>query len=354
MVTLQRLCLLSLLLIGFTATLPAQMDSAAPPSRKTGKIYLDVVVTPKNGKPVAGLQQQDFTLLDNKVAQSLTSFQAFGPQAPVEVILVIDAVNATYQTVAFERQQIEKFLQANGNHLAHPTALAVLTDTGTQMQNSFSTDGKQLSDALDHYTVGLRTIRRSTGIYGADERLQLSLKALQELSAREGPRPGRKLILWVSPGWPILSGPGIQLDNKQQQGIYATIVSVSTMLREGRITLYNIDPLGASQSVSRAFYYESFMKGVSKPSQTDIGDLSLQVLSTQSGGLVLTSSNDVAALLQRAIDDAEAYYEVSFNPSPSEHGDEYHRLDVQVAGPGLTARTRQSYYANPSSQSGER
>ncbi len=89
------------------------------------------------------------------------------------------------------------------------------------------------------------------------------------------------------------------------------------------------------------------MKGVSKPSQVDAGDLSLQVLATQSGGLALHSSNDVAGLLQTCLADTEAYYELSFKPLPAEHRDEYHHLEIRLARPGLTGRTREGYYAQP-------
>jgi hypothetical protein len=42
-----------------------------------GAITLDVVVTPKSGPPVSGLQQLDFTILDHKAPQAIASFQAF-------------------------------------------------------------------------------------------------------------------------------------------------------------------------------------------------------------------------------------------------------------------------------------
>ena len=59
-------------------------------------MLLDVVVTAKSGAPARGLQQQDFTLSDNKVKQTISSFQAVdGRQAPIDVIVVIDAVNAS-------------------------------------------------------------------------------------------------------------------------------------------------------------------------------------------------------------------------------------------------------------------
>jgi VWFA-related protein len=324
-------------------------EGKGPSESASGEIHLDVVVTPKSGAPVAGLQQQDFTLLDNKVPQTVTSFQSFGgSRAPIEVLLVVDAVNTDYQNLGYERDEIEKFLRLDGGHLAHPTALAVFTDTGTQIQEEFTSDGNALSGMLEMYTVGLRTIHGSSGIYGAEERFQLSIAAVEKLVAREAGRPGRKIILWVSPGWPFLSGPRVELDSKQQRQLFTTIVSLSTQLRRASITLYSIDPLGIADIGSRTFYYEEFLKGVSKPSQVQAGDLALEVLATQSGGLVLKSGNDVVAQLQKCLADTEEYYEISFVPTPADQRDTYHKLEVRVVKPGLTARTRQGYYTQTS------
>jgi len=330
----------------YAAVLSAQ-QTTSPPGPAATRIYLDVVVTPKSGPPVAELQQQDFTVLDNKVRQPITTFHASGgSQSPIEVILLVDTVNLAYERVAWERGEIDKFLRANGGRLAHPTGLAFFSDAGTQIQEGFSTDGNELSASLDHYAVGLRDIRRSSQYEGLD-RFQLSMTALRELAGREAARPGRKIILWVSPGWPLLSGPRIYLDYKQQQQIFANIVDLSTQLRLGHVTLYSIDPLGASEGVGRDFYYETFLKGVSKPGQAVFGDLGLQVLATQTGGLALNASNDVASLLHTCLADTEAYYELSFDPPPGDRRDEYHHLEILVAKPGLIARTRQGYYSQP-------
>ena len=338
--------LLLLAFLQFPSLTSAQQNTPAGDS--TGKIHLDVVVTAKSGPPVAGLHQQDFTVLDNKTQRPVTSFQALGgSQAPIEIVLLVDAVNITYQRLAYARTEIEKFLRANEGRLAHPTTLAIFTDGGTQIQEGSSSDGNALSADLDKYAVGLRTIRRSSGIYGADERFQLSLTALHQLAVREAARPGRKVILWVSPGWPLLSGPNIELSPKQRQQIFSDIVNLSTELRQAHVTLYSIDPLGADESLQHDFYYESFLKGVSKPNQVNIGDLALQVIATQTGGLALSSSNDVSALLQKSMADMDAYYELSFDPPPADHRDEYHHIEVQVAKPGLAARTLQGYYAEP-------
>ena len=337
----------SLLVISAASYVHGQQTVPALSTPASG-ISLDVVVNPRSGGPVSGLQQQDFTVLDNKVARPITSFVAVaGQEAPVEVILLVDAVNARYDTVAYEKGQIGRFLLADGGALMHPVTLAVLTDKGTQIQQSSSRDGKALNAALDQYAISLRTIRQSAGFYGAEERLDISLRALEGLVAREETKPGRKIILWVSPGWPLLSGPGVQLDNKQQQQIFRQVAALSTSLRRARITLYSVNPLGTSESLLRTDYYRSFLNGVSRPSQVDPGDLSLQVLAMQTGGLVMNSNNDITEMLQRAMNDSKAYYEISFEGAVADHADEYHRLDVQIAKPGLVARTRTGYYTQP-------
>jgi len=331
-------------LIPSVLTLAQQPPTSSPDSHR---IYLDVVVAPKSGPPVAGLQKQDFTVLDNKASQPIATFSALGgPQAPVEVVLLVDAVNSPYSTVSYEREQIDKFLKADGGHLAHPVSLAVFTDTGTKIQQGPSSNGNEVSAALDQSTIALREIHRDSQ-YEAIDRLQLGLKALHDLATQEANRPGRKIIMWVSPGWPLLSGPEVTLDSKETQQIFSQIVDLSTLLRRGRITLYSINPLGAAAGVGRDTYYEEFLKGVSKSGQAQLGDLGLQVLAVQSGGLALTGDNDISGLLARCMADTKTYYELSFDAPRAEHPDEYHQLLIQVAKPGLTARTRTGYYAQP-------
>ena len=326
----------------------AGAQQSVPAKAPGGRITLDVVVSPKRGEPVAGLTQSEFTVLDNKVQQPIASFRALnGAQTPFEVILVVDAVNVPFSRLAFAREEIEKFLGANGGHLEQPTALAILTDTGTQLQQGFTRDGSGLRASFDKYDIGLREIRRSAGFYGASERFQTSLEGMRRLVAREAGRPGRKLLIWISPGWPLLSGPEVDLSKKQSDAIFRDVISFSTQLRQGRVTLDVVNPIGSVEGPAEEFYYEQFLSPVRKPSQVDIGDLGLQVLATQSGGIVLNGNNDIAGLLERCVEGTRSTYEISFGAPPSEQPNEFHLVEVKVDQPGLTVRTRNGYYANP-------
>jgi VWFA-related protein len=342
-----RICLFLVVLLPGMVTASAQQ---IPPTAEASSrsVRLNVVVAGKSGSPVTGLQRQDFTLVDNKSPRPITSFKAVSVvQEPVQVILLIDAVNIDFNRVAYVREEVQKFLRANGGHLAHPTTIAVLTDKGTQMQKDFSSDGNALSASLDHYTIGLRQITRGTGIWGANDRVQISLTAVRQLTAYAASAPGRTIVLWVSPGWPLLSGARIQLDSKQQQQIFDDVITFSTQLRQANVTLYNINPLGPGENLLRANYYQDFVKGVSKSEQTDLADLSLQVLTAQSGGLVLQGDSDVTGMLTRCLEDTASWYEITFDPPAAERPNEYHRVEITVDKPGLTARTRTGYYAQP-------
>ncbi len=215
------------------------------------------------------------------------------------------------------------------------------------MQKEFTVDGNALSASLDHYTIGLREISRNSGIWGANERLQISLTATQQLTSYAGSIPGRKIVLWVSPGWPLLSGARIELDGRQQRRIFANVVSFSKELQRSNLTLYSINPLGPEESLLRENYYENFVKGVSNPNQTDLADLSLQVLAIQSGGLALNGSSDVVGALKRSVDDTKSWYEIAFKTPSAEKPNEYYHIEVTIDEPGLNARTRDGYYAQP-------
>jgi VWFA-related protein len=166
------------------------------------------------------------------------------------------------------------------------------------------------------------------------------------LAAYESGRPGRKIILWVSPGWPLLSGPRVDLSGSQRTAIFNDITFLSTTLRDAHTSVYAINPRGVGESVGQAFYYEQFTDGVKKPSDDNIGNLGLQVIATETGGLVLNSTG-VAELLQQSVADNVAYYRLSFEPPPTEKRDVYHSLKVTVAKPGVTVATSTGYYAEP-------
>jgi hypothetical protein len=118
-----------------------QSSAAAPVNAADGRIKLDVVVTDAKGAPVAGLTQQDFTLQDNGQSRQILSFNAFAgashpPDPPVQAIVLLDAVNMRYSAMVQARADIDRFLRANGGHLALPTVVFVFTEQGLRAHSS--------------------------------------------------------------------------------------------------------------------------------------------------------------------------------------------------------------------------
>jgi VWFA-related protein len=350
---------------GFFCWLPGFAQQPAPAigqlqtrAAADHRLVLDVAVTDKSGKAVKGLEQKDFTVLDNGHPQTVLSFQANGgsegapanvsPETPVQIILLVDEVNTNFSRVAYERDQLKRFLLQNGGKLARPMSLAFFSDTGTDIQNATSRNGNALLAVFDQHETALRSIRRGEGVYGALERFQLSLNTLNALISKEATFPGRKIVLWISPGWPILSGPDVTLTDKERSSLFASIVSISTALRETRMTLYNINPEGAENAGDfQAFYYKEFLKPVTTARQVVPGNLALQVLAIHSGGLVFSASNDITAQIDRCVADADAFYTLTLDAATAEKPNEYHAIEVKVAAPGLTPRTTSGYYVQP-------
>lgn len=326
----------------------AQRSEAATAAGK-GRIQLDVVVTDKAGNLVTGLGRQDFTLLNNNQPRPILWFDAVdgtGSKAdpPVEVILLIDTVNLNFEGVSFVRQEIARFLTQNGGHLAQPVSIFLLSDENLSRLSRPSTDGNALAAELNQADSKLRTITRSQGAYGAIDRLKISLQGISVISETEAKRPGRKLLIWAGPGWPMLDNVNFDSTPQQQRGNFTLIAGLSGALRAARLSVYSIS---AGQSNLQAFLYRDFVKGVRSPENANPPNMALKVLAVQSGGQVVGPDNDLASQMARCAADGGFYYTMSFDPPRADRTNEYHELKVQIDRPGLIARTRTGYYNQP-------
>jgi VWFA-related protein len=332
---------------------PAKAPRLPSPISPQGRIQLDVLVSDAGGKPVFGLQPPDFTILDDNQPRKLLSFRSYDgvnvkPDPPVEVILLVDTVNLPFQQTSFIRQEIARFLRQNGGHLAQPVSLMLLTEAGLRIQPRPSVDGNALLTVLDQIKGTVHGIYGAMGSEGDLQRFQLSLRQMAATAENEAGRPGRKLLIWVGPGWPILESRNFTFSDKDQRRYFAATVELSTKLREARMAVYSVSPANSVAGTgTRDFLYKDFLKGVRSPRQSDTGDLALKVLAIQSGGRNLGPDNDIAGQIYTCIADANAFYTLTFNPPPAEHADEYHDLKVTVSQPGLTVRNNTGYYNQP-------
>ena len=273
-------------------------------------IGLDVLVIGKDGKPVGELEPSAFSILDNNEPRKILSFRRTDGIAgnrvdpPVEVIIVLDSVNMAYQAVTQLRLQLLRYLRQNGGHLTQPVSVFVYGSDGLHVQPAPSKDGNALAAMLDTSVGTVRSRATAAGDYGLAEQFDSSLQTLKGIAENEAHKPGRKVLIWLGSGWPLLDSPKFLKSNEGEQRYFKNIVEVSKALRVARITVYGIYTLN---SASDQFLYEGFLKPVKDFHKADAGNLSMQVLARQTGGRVLGPTNDIAGEIGECIGEIGAY-----------------------------------------------
>jgi VWFA-related protein len=332
---------------------PPKPASPVSPVTPEGHIKLDVMVNDAAGNAVTGLDPADFKLLDNNQPRRILSFRSYDgaavkPNPPVQVILVFDTANLPFSQVAFTRQEVTKFLTRNGGRLAQPTSIFVFSEDGLRVQPRPSLDGTALTAELGQVKGNIRTLNPAMGAGGDLERFQRSVRQMATIAENFASRPGRKLLIWIGPGWPMLDPANMEFTDRDQQRYFDAIVELSTRLREARMVLSSVSPGSSTMDAGlHALLYQDFLKPVKAPRQADTGNLALKVLVTQTGGRILGPDNDLASQIEACVADANAFYTLSFDPPHADHVDEYHDLKVVVDKPGLTVRTNTGYYNQP-------
>jgi VWFA-related protein len=317
--------LLSLLII---STLHSQTtDTANSPhatfQSKVHVVLLDVVVTDHNDQPVAGLQKEDFEVLEEGKPQAIASFgehkgvppnrAAIAPLPPNFYtnyplskptdsvnVLVLDALNTPLGDQATVRQQMVSYLKKiqPGPRLAIFTLLSRM-----RMVEGFTADPSVLLAALNNKKLGggpqsspllrtdtednadaqlinamassqapLESIRAMKEFLGQSKnfqtysRVEVTLQALQQLARYLGGFPGRKNVIWFSGSFPvsILPTQGQNYDFSFSDEIKQELRKTTNMLAAAQVAIYPIaaEGLDTDSYVTSSRQYVPDMSGV--------------------------------------------------------------------------------------------
>ena len=159
----------------------------------------------------------------------------------------------------------------------------------------------------------------------------------------ERKEPGRKLLFWIGPGWPLL---GSDATSQQEDYFINQIVSLQNQMREARVQVFNLRifrPTMPPASIS----YQNYQKGIQRKDEAEEMYLTLQVLAIASGGRVTLPSHDVAGEIARTVNEESVYYTLQFKPDNAERPQKFHELAVQIGQPGAVARLITGYYEAP-------
>jgi len=357
--------------------IPRSHEAREQRYRALHHMILNVVVTDASGHPASGLKPEDFTLFDNQKQQELASFRAVNGAegaAPTNVVLVLDTVNSTPRSLAFEIKEIQKYLRQSEGNLSNPTSLAVLTGSGIRFSQA-TIDGealwqqsKELVKDIQTYTCTAKEVNAvaslplvghgGTGAGGwiekvndgacLSERFTLSLNGLSALVAAKKDLPGRAIFIWIGPGWPKLWGAEFQADSPAiRHNHFRHLVELSNSLREAQVTLDAVSSPDLFHTAELTSVRKDISEGVRTESRIAASSLALETLARHSGGQVMTTGKDIAGYIAASVVDATVYYALSFDFAPAPEPDEFHALQVTVNSPGVKVRTNREYYAEP-------
>ena len=327
----------------------------------THMVVLDVVVTNSSGHHAKSLEQGDFTITEDGVAQKIVSFEASGKQALArherrdatmnsepasgspQTILVLDELNTDWVVNAQARKYLQKFFVTHGPRLEQPTALLALTNEGLEMICNYTRDAQTLDVALGRHRTALPYhIMNAEGVQGGYDRLGISLTAMYQIAQASTDHQSRKNLVWIGEGIPVLNLAVAQttlgssaLDHGAQEKARQLVRRLANSLLEARISVYTVNPLG--------LIYTSDIRD--PRILTTEGELIFENIAPETGGKIFRNLNDVAFLVDKSVRDGSRYYTLAYYPSNRDWNGRFREIKVSVNHPGLEARTRLGYYA---------
>jgi VWFA-related protein len=191
---------------------------------------------------------------------------------------------------------------------------------------------------------------------GLHNDVQFTLDALRNMVTMLAGMPGRKAVLYVSDGIPMISGYdvfyAVQDKFKEQAPALSAITEFdsSRKLEElanaanaNRVTFYTIDAGGLR--VLSSYTAENARPGAgAMTDQMSIQNSqdSIVMLAERTGGISVLNANDVAPHLDRIGRDFTSFYSLGY--SPNHHGDgRFHKITVKVKRKGVELRHREGY-----------
>jgi VWFA-related protein len=388
---------------------PAQPPDqpAQPPVFRAGINYVrvDVIISDKNGNPVADLQASDFDISEDGKPQKIDTFKLIKldggtseslKQPPKEIrndfdeeseaarddvrlfAIFLDDYHVRRGASMAVRGQLARFidtqigpsdmvgvmypLEATGSVRMTRNHSAVSRGLQGFLGRKYEYEPKnQFEEQYAHYPT--ETVERV--------RNQVSLSALKALIVHMGSlKEGRKSLILVSEGYTYMVPPQMRNADAQQPGAgnpnafnpgagqndinedraaWSLGLDMDSDLREiydtanrNNVAIYAVDPRGLP-----GFEFD-INEGVGL--QTDTKYLSttmdsLRTLAENTDGRAIVNRNDIATGMKQITRDSSAYYLIGYNSVQAPTDGKFHEIKVKVKRPGVQVRARRGYWA---------
>lgn len=172
--------------------------------------------------------------------------------------------------------------------------------------------------------------------------------------------PGRKTVIYFSGGFPL------------QQDTEDAFKNIIHTANRSNVSFYCLDINGlattsTNQQVLSAFRHASASESLNVNGNNSAGITAAQaeatdslheagtqdpqntlaMLSEETGGVLVANTNDFRAPIHKAVEDAESYYEITYNPHIAKYDGSFRGVAVKTSVKDLRVQTRAGYFALP-------
>jgi VWFA-related protein len=404
---------------------PAADASTTTLKTKARLVLVDVVVTTDKGDPVTGLQKKDFEVFEDGKPQTISTFEEHRgapitqiqmPPLPPHVftnfplvqaadsvnIILLDALNTPARDQVYVRSQMLKYLKT----IPPGTRVAIFTlASQLRMLQGVTTDSTELlaalnstnkiqespllasdaeNDANQHRIDFLiqesqgpppknlamaavdpiqaaKQFIADTAAFQTQQRIAITLEAMQQLARYLSGVPGRKNLIWFSGSFPtaIFSDPDLPDPSNVAASFQNEIRKTTDLLSSAQLALYPIAAEGlASDAVYQANASEIAQKRPSLASRDqvkqlqsgavdrDLNHAAMEDLAKDTGGQAYYNTNGLNGALTRVVNNGARYYSLAYSPSNTAMDGKFRRIQVKLVNGKGSLAYRRGYYAD--------
>jgi Ca-activated chloride channel family protein len=274
------------------------------------QVVVYVAVYDDKGRMVAGLTPEDFTVLEDKVPQTLTGFAR--TEIPSTIGLVIDSSGSMRDKMHRVERAVDLFLQQNNpqNEL-----FFVRFDDEVELEEDFTREPEDIRDALSNVVV-----RGGTALWDA---IYLAVD-----KAQEGSEP-RKVVVVFTDG--------------EDKDSYFKHEELLAKVREADTQVFVVAFLDEELSDRKGFF------GIFKSQRQKVQDQIAAVAEVTGGQAFFPEKvEDLAQAFATIAKDLKNQYRLAYISSNKTRDGQWRNIDVQVAKAkelGLKVRAKKGYYA---------
>jgi len=195
----------------------------------------------------------------------------------------------------------------------------------------------------------------------AQDRVGMTLEALQQLGRYLSGIPGRKNVIWFSGSFPAGIVPDPDLPNPFSGAVNfeQEIRKTTDMLTTSQVAIYPVAAEGLiSDSAFQVDNRQIGQKRISRASQDtfqqsrttaldlESGHSSMEQIAKDTGGQAFFNTNGISDALTRVVNNGSHFYSLAYSPTNTNMDGKYRRIQVKLSSRKDTLAYRRGYFAD--------